>query len=136
MVPSPATRKRFPWRPVSSATSRDPLAAPLEGERHHPVAGERLEGGEPGALQLAPEQRLEREGRVGLAGAAGGGVEAGDVRLGGDEEEDLAGATPERQRERSLGVDPHRLDVRAGQRRELRDHGGNLSSGERHCPTS
>jgi hypothetical protein len=42
-------------------------------------------------------------------------VEARDVRLGGEEEERGAGAPEELQRQRPLGVDPHRVDAGAGE---------------------
>jgi hypothetical protein len=60
-------------------------------------------------------------------------VEAGDVRLGGEEEERGAAAAEQLERERSLGVDPHRFHACTGEGRELPDDRLDLTRAERHA---
>ena len=65
----------------------------------------------------------------------GGGVDAGEVRLGGEEQGRVAGRTAQLEGDEPLGVDPHRVDARPGQRCQLRDEERDLAGAQGHgCP--
>ena len=105
----------------------------LERERDDAIAGQRLDRDDARALELAAQQRLEGKGLGRPRGARARDVEAGDVRLGGEEEERGAGAAEQLERERSLGVDPHRFDACTGERRELPDDRLDLAARRATC---
>ena len=69
---------------------------------------------------------------MGLRRPCADDVEARDVGLGGEEEERGAGAPEELERQRPLGVDPHRVDAGADEGRELPDDRLDLAGAERH----
>ncbi len=128
-MPSAPTRNRFPWR-LGDELHR--AVRTLEPERDDPIAGQGLDRDQPGADELAPEELLEGRGEGWTRRAEARGVEPRDVGLRGDEQARGARGAEELERERTLGVDPHVVHSRAGERGELADDGVDLGRGEGH----